>query len=175
MSDKNPDTTLERDRNHMTIMPIQASLNPSPNYRRPAIEIIEALSSAQLKELLRVNKDNKEFVKDLKFFHQFNRYPQDKLNDFFTHDLTLDKRLQTVLTKASETIPPELLASQANNQPSILDKLLSAIFKPNAAVVGKGPKPTLTNAPSPFNSSGGETEEEKKKKKKNEYSSPSPT
>lgn len=176
---EHPNTTLERDKNHITLMPIQASLNPSPNYRRPAIELIESLSLTQLKELLKVNKSNKEYVKDLKMFHSFSKYPQDKIGEMFNNDHTLDNRIQNVLRVTTESIPSDVLVSQAPIQqsPTIFERLISAIFKPKDPVKGKGPKPTLTNAPSPFNSSNGESEEEKKKKKKNEhsFSSPSPT
>lgn len=176
---ENPRTTLERDKNHITLMPIQASLNPSPNYRRPAIELIESLSLTQVRELLRTNKNNKEYVKDLKMFHSFSKYPQDKIGLMFNNDATLDNRIQNVLRVTTESIPSDVLITQAPVQqsPNIFERLVSAIFKPKDPVKGKGPKPTLTNAPSPFNSSGSESEEEKKKKKKLEssYSSPSPS
>lgn len=175
---ENPSTTLERDKNHITLMPIQASLNPSPNYRRPAIELIESLSITQLRELLKINKDNKEYIKDLKMFHSFSKYPQNKIVSMFNNDSTLDNRIQNVLRVTTESIPSDVLVAQSPIQqsPSIFERLVSTIFKPKDPVKGKGPKPTLTNAPSPFNNSQ-ESEEEKKKKKKleNSYSSPSPS
>jgi hypothetical protein len=173
-----------RDQNHLTIMPIQASLNPSPAYRRPAIAIIESLRPSQIKELVRQNKENVDYVKDLKFFSNFSALPQarsaevlsENIQQNLDNDLNLDKRLQRVLQVSSASIPPAILAAQYRPNESIVEKLLNTVFSIGEKATSKNaPKPALTPGPSPFDNSGESEEERKRKEKlKQGYSSPSP-
>lgn len=174
-----------RDPNHLTIMPIQASLNPSPVYRRPAIAIIESLRPSQIRELVKQNKENIDYVRDLKFFANFSALPQarsaevlsDNVQKNLENELNLDRRLQRVLQVSSASIPPTVLASQYRPNESIVEKLLSAVFSMGEKATSKNaPKPALTPGPSPFDNAGESEEERKRKEKlKQSYSSPSPS
>lgn len=184
MSEKASET-LERDKFKLRVMPIQNSINPSPIYRRPAIAILEALRPSQVQALLKINKENKAYVQDLKLFHRFSAIPQARISETVFDERTpemisLDKRVMNVIQITSNTIPPEILASQYSVAPELQEKLLNAVFgnEENKESRSKNaPKPTLSPSPSPSPSgSSGESEEEIKKRKKNEptFSGPTP-
>lgn len=174
--------TNERDKNHLTIMPIQASLNPSPRYRMPAIAIIEALRPTQVKALIKANKENLEYVRDLKLFNNFSALPQNRSAEILAEsnltvdELNLGARLQRVLQVSSLSIPANIIASQYKPNENFYDKIMDMVFpKPEKAASKNAPKPALTPGPSPFDNAGESDEERKKKEKlKQGYSSPSP-